>query len=89
MGWEGPMTHRQYQAWHQWLEEDFNNPGKLEAYLMQVAAEVRMGNSKEPSKVKIDDMKVIRKRHKVSQPTEEGRKLATTAAKMKWMGAFG
>lgn len=41
MGWRGPMTHRQYRAWHAWLLIDKNRPGKVESYLMQVAYEVR------------------------------------------------
>jgi hypothetical protein len=35
------MPHRRYLAWHAYLDESIEHPGKSEWYLMRVAAEVR------------------------------------------------
>jgi hypothetical protein len=36
MGWPGPMTHRQFDAWQWWLRE--GEPSRVEWHLMQLAA---------------------------------------------------
>lgn len=41
MGWPGPMTHRQFEAWRRWRREDLNRPSRTDFYLMQIACEVR------------------------------------------------
>ena len=38
MGWAGPMTHRQFEAWQAWLGEEWGRPSRNDFYLMQVAA---------------------------------------------------
>lgn len=38
MGWDGPMTERQWAAWQAWLEEEWNVPDRGDHYLMQCAA---------------------------------------------------
>lgn len=40
LGWDGPMSHRQYLAWQEWLREDRNHPSRSDYYLMRVAREV-------------------------------------------------
>jgi hypothetical protein len=44
LGWEGPMTHRQCNAWNVWLDERINEVNPLHDYLAQIAAEVRRSN---------------------------------------------
>lgn len=83
MGWPGPMTDRQFRAWHAWLDEDLNQPGKVEAYLMRVAAEVRASVAKDPSSIKLDDFKV-----RFGKPTYLSQEEATRRAKDKWQPAI-
>lgn len=33
MGWPGPVTDRQFQAWGEWLHEENNRPGRVEQLL--------------------------------------------------------
>lgn len=58
IGWEGPMTWRQYKAWQSWLEMQWNQPSRTDHYMMLVAAEERRGNAKNPNAVKLSDMKI-------------------------------
>ncbi len=44
LGWRGPMTHRQYVAWQEWLQQQWNEPTRSDHYLMQIAAETRRVN---------------------------------------------
>lgn len=37
MGWPGPLTHRQYETWQAWLEQQWNEPSRTDHYLMSVA----------------------------------------------------
>ena len=37
MGWDGPMTARQFSAWQVWMAEEWNNPDRHDHYLMRVA----------------------------------------------------
>ena len=38
MGWDGPMTHRQFLAWQAWQRLDIERPQRAEiVYTMQVA----------------------------------------------------
>lgn len=41
MGWDGPLTDRQFLVWQAWLDEDYNHPSRGDLYLMQVAHEAR------------------------------------------------
>ena len=38
MDWPGPMTHRQYLAWQEWLQLQWNEPDRHDWYLMKIAA---------------------------------------------------
>lgn len=64
LGWEGPMTHRQYLAWLHWLRsyevEQLNQPGRTEYYLMQIAHEVARSNERysKPNQIKMDQFKL-------------------------------
>jgi hypothetical protein len=56
MGWPGPLTHRQYLAWHEWLLMKANRPSTTEYYLMGIRQEIRQVNSKKGHTVKMEDM---------------------------------
>jgi hypothetical protein len=51
MGWEGPLTHRQLQAWNKWLDEQWNNPSRADWYQMQTSSEIARGHAKNPENV--------------------------------------
>lgn len=40
MGWSGPMTHRQFDAWQEWFELDLEKPDRHDFYAMQIAAKI-------------------------------------------------
>lgn len=40
MGWPGPMTHRQFEAWHEWLKRQWNIPSRTDYQIMALASEV-------------------------------------------------
>lgn len=68
MGWDGPLTHRQFFVWQQWLSDQFEKPSRTDFYLMQVAAEVRKLFNKNPASVDINNMKL-----KWKEQNEEGK----------------
>lgn len=51
-------THRQLQTWLEWIKINLNHPGKVENYLMSVAAEVRRSGKKNPALIKVSDLKL-------------------------------
>jgi hypothetical protein len=79
-GWPGPLTHRQFLAWIEHLEE----PDTHDWYAMAVAAEVRRGNVKEPGKVQVSDLRLgFVKTRKITEAEE------TALAKAKWFAVSG
>lgn len=80
MGWPGPMTDRQFHAWCAWENIDRNRPGKIEAYLMNIAAEVRRSYAANPNEVNVDDMRVEFTEPPPLMTVEE----ATALSKSKW-----
>lgn len=59
MGWDGPMTHRQFVCWNEWLDfVSINQPSRDNYYQMQVACETRRSNSKKPQNIKLDSFKL-------------------------------
>lgn len=48
MGWDGPMTHRQYLTWMEWLDERWNVPTKQDHYLAALRYEVALGTRRHP-----------------------------------------
>ncbi len=42
MGWDGPLTHRQFKAWRRFLGDQMNEPNRSDYYAMAVASEVRI-----------------------------------------------
>lgn len=77
MGWPGPMTYRQYLAWEAWLEQEMNNPGRLEFYLMRLMWETRYSALRTVPKAKIPStidteqfrVKIVRKNMNESNNT--------------------
>ena len=47
MGWSGPMTHRQYAAWIEWLELEWNQPSRDNYYALRIVAEIKRLFSKD------------------------------------------
>lgn len=37
MGWQGPMTERQYVTWIAWLNENYNHPSRADYYALKIA----------------------------------------------------
>ncbi len=58
MGWDGPMTDRQFQGWNAWLLLQWNRPSRSDHYAMSIATEVRRSYVAEPKKVVMADMRV-------------------------------
>lgn len=48
LGWGEIPTDRQLQAFIQWQQSEWNNPGRLEHYLMLLTGEVIKGRLKNP-----------------------------------------
>jgi hypothetical protein len=48
MGWEGPMTHRQFLTWRAWQAEEWNKPSRADYYARQAAGESRRSVMKDP-----------------------------------------
>lgn len=79
MGWPGPMTYRQCLAWETWLEQEMNNPGRLEFYLMRLMWETRYSALRTVPKAKIPStidteqfkVKIVRKNMNESNPNAQ------------------
>lgn len=74
-------TYRQYIAWLEWLDRQWDIPTRIEFYLMQIAMEVRRVLSKFPNKIKLLDFMLKRgdgKNEDASQPkdAEEATRIA-------------
>lgn len=37
MGWDGPLTHRQYNTWQAWRERQWNRPKLTDQYIIQLS----------------------------------------------------
>ena len=53
-GW----THREYLTRLAWIGEEWNRPSREDVYRMQIAAEVRRANAKDPNRVDLEDFKL-------------------------------
>jgi hypothetical protein len=58
MGWDGPMTYRQFKVWQAWLREEWNTPTRSDYYLMEIACEVRRVLSSKPGNIKVEHFKL-------------------------------
>jgi hypothetical protein len=85
MGWRGSMTHRQFMAWAEWKDEQWNTMEKMDYYLAQISAVIHRANQgKKRKKIKITDYKIEFKKAGAKAPRES---IATTKAR--WIGRLG
>lgn len=52
------MSHREHLVQLAYSQEELNHPGRIEYYLMAIACEVRRVLAKDPSRHKLDDMRL-------------------------------
>lgn len=56
MGWDGPLTERQFEAWQWWLRLQWDKPSRTDHELMRLAAGINnliaVQTGKEPPEVK-------------------------------------
>lgn len=89
MGWRGPMTHRQFEAWHAWLELEQNRPSRADWYAMQTALEVRWVLASSRSGADLNDMKIPLVRSRKAEGEEDEATMveqATALSKATWQG---
>lgn len=87
MGWPGPMTHRQFGAWQNWLARQLNEPSRSDHYLMQIAAWLKRGLVKEPRSVSDSEFRI---RFEVSRPpTPEEAAFGNKLAYLAWFASMG
>jgi hypothetical protein len=84
------MTHRQYATWAAWQDAQWNEPGREDHYLMQIAAEVRRGRAKNPRQVKDKDLKIsFVKIARGEEPGKMSKEKATALAKARSLARVG
>ena len=65
------MTHRQFMAWAEWRDEQWNTMEKLDYYLAQISAVIHRANQgKKRKKIKITDYKIEFKKAGAKAPRE-------------------
>lgn len=84
LGWNGPLTHRQFVLWNLWLDEQLNIPTRDNYYQMQVACETRRMFSKNPQGIKIDHFKLKFKREKEQTVTTDQERIRQIH--QRWIG---
>lgn len=47
------MTHRQFLAWQEWLDEDFNRPSRADHYAMATTVAVKQVLNSKPGNITI------------------------------------
>lgn len=58
MGWDGPMSNKEFLGWQSWLDMQWNNPGRIEWYIMRAIAELISPHLKKGKRVKPEDYKI-------------------------------
>jgi hypothetical protein len=84
MGWDGPVTHRQFLAWMSWMEEQWDMPTRTDYYLMQIDNSVKRVLSKRPSAIKLEHSKLVFREKKKEVPLTKEQ--AASISKAKWVG---
>lgn len=69
------------EIWSEWFALEQNRPSRSDHYLMNIAAEIRRGNVKNPRAVKLDHFKIPFERKRRRPMTKEE---ATAIAKARW-----
>lgn len=77
------VSHREYLTWMAWFEMDQNRPDRSDHYAMQIAAEVRRGNSKNPRKVLLEHFKIPFRRAS-ERPKPKTVEEATAQSRARW-----
>lgn len=88
MGWDGPLTNRQFKVWQAWLLDEYNRPSRTDLYLMQIAAVIRQVNCRsvaEAQRVRLKDFHLTLREPGPKLTTEQ----ATRYAKARWSAAVG
>jgi hypothetical protein len=83
-------TYREYLAWLDWLEDQWNVPNRSDNYLIQIAAEIRNvvnSFSKNSLPVKLKDFILNFKRPKPVKRLSKEEK--SKQAKSRWTGMLG
>lgn len=89
MGWSGPMTHRQYLGWKEWLTNQYNHPSRTDWYLLELMTEVRRSWVKNPKKVTtLPILKFVDPADKDKKPTMT-KEQATRWSKQRWFKGVG
>ena len=89
LGWEEPITHRQYEALSTWLSNEYNIPSRTDHYLMSVACEVRRVLSKNPNNIKPEHFILEFKQKEAESREPETVEQASAMAKAVWMARLG
>lgn len=91
LGWEGPVTNRQHDAWVVWLDMQWELPDRHDHYLMQLHAEVRRLLAKHPQSVKVEDSKIkfTKQDPKTLQRKKWTPEQRMNVSKAMWFGAVG
>lgn len=91
MGWQGPLSYRQLLVEEEWSNQQWNEIDKKEAYLMQIACEIKRSSVKNPNRVKLMDLRLEFKRG--SSESANGtakprwtKEQVTAMSKAKWLG---
>lgn len=80
------MTHREFLVRMAWIENDMERPSREDWYLMQIAAEILRDRVKDPSKVKLEDMRL---RFANPNPPPVTRQEAADKSRSRWCGMLG
>jgi len=85
-------THREYLAWLQWLENDYDIPSRADHYAMQIAQEIRrvapsMFGGK-PNDIKRGHFYIQHNKPEERELTEAEKKSYLLQSKMRWFGAL-
>lgn len=84
------MDYDEYRLWEIYWSKDLEYPRRAEYYSMGIMAEVRRPNVKNPSLVKIEDMRIkFKDKDNKTELDEDSHKTKTIIAKNAWLGAFG
>lgn len=98
MGWDGPVTHRQFITWREWDRSQMEQPDRSDFYAMQIAAEVRRLRyltARSKKGVDTNELKITFKPTTSSQEkipgrtVEEKTKAATAMAQATWFARLG
>jgi hypothetical protein len=85
-------THRQYNAWQEYLDQEWNEPNRTDHYLMQVAELVLRPYLEKGVRVKLDDFKIPFRLRRGATPVNrdeviQSKKRLAEISEHTWIGA--